>query len=101
MAELGYAYLLTHPGVPCVFWTHYFDWGEATRRRMDRLIKVRQHAGIHASSHVEIKEAGNGLYAAIVDGRVALKLGSRGWHPGGGWQLALDGEKFAVWTRSG
>ena len=101
MADLGYAYLLTHPGVPCVFWPHYFDWGEPARRRIDRLIRVRQHAGVHASSHVDIKEAANGLYAAIIDGRVALKLGSRSWHPGGGWQVALDGEKFSVWTRPG
>ena len=25
--EQGYAYILTHPGVPCVYWKHYFDWG--------------------------------------------------------------------------
>lgn len=23
----GYAYILTHPGIPCVFWDHYFTWG--------------------------------------------------------------------------
>ena len=23
---LGYAYILTHPGVPCILWEHYFDW---------------------------------------------------------------------------
>lgn len=21
------AYILTHPGMPCVFWEHFFDWG--------------------------------------------------------------------------
>lgn len=26
--EQGYAYLLTHPGVPCVYWKHYFEWGK-------------------------------------------------------------------------
>ncbi len=25
--EQAYAYILTHPGVPCVYWKHYFDWG--------------------------------------------------------------------------
>ncbi len=83
MADLGYAYLLTHPGVPCVFWPHYFDWGEAARRRIDRLIKVRQHAGVHAGSHVDIKEATNGLYAAIIDGRVARQAGIARLAPGG------------------
>jgi alpha-amylase len=97
--EMAYAYVLTHPGIPCVFWSHYFDWGSATRQRIDRLIRVRRGMGLHAQSQVEIKDARKGLYAAIIDGRVAVKLGSCGWWPGGGWQLAVDGEKFAVWTR--
>lgn len=97
--EMGYAYLLTHPGVPCVFWSHYFDWGGATRQRLDRLINVRKSSGIHSRSGVEIKEAQPGLYAAIIDGKAAVKLGSRPWSPGWGWALAVDGERFAVWTR--
>jgi len=97
--EMGYAYLLTHPGVPCVFWSHYFDWGGQTRQRIERLIKVRRVTGLHSRSGIDIKEASKGLYAAIVDGRVAIKLGSRDWCPGGGWDLAADGERFAVWTR--
>jgi alpha-amylase len=98
--DMGYAYLLTHPGQPCVFWRHYFDWGEPTRRRLDRLLQVRRLAGLHSCSTVDIKEADRGLYAAFVDGRVAVKLGSRDWWPGWGWQLAVDGERFAVWTRN-
>jgi alpha-amylase len=99
LVEGGYAYLLTHPGVPCVFWSHYFDWGSAARQQIDGLIRLRKAAEIHARSTVDIAEAGRGLYAARIDGRVAVKLGSRDWHPGGGWQLALDGERFAVWQR--
>jgi alpha-amylase len=97
--EMGYAYLLTHPGIPCVFWSHYFDWGASTRQQIDKLIKLRKGTGLHARSAVDIKEAHRGLYAAIVDDRVAVKLGSRAWSPGHGWQLALDGEKLAVWVR--
>ena len=25
--ETGYAYILTHPGIPCIMWEHYFDHG--------------------------------------------------------------------------
>jgi alpha-amylase len=96
---MGYAYLCTHPGIPCIFWAHYFDWGDYARQRIDRLIEVRKRAGIHARSVVDIKEARKGLYAAVTDGKVAVKLGSRPWSPGAGWQLALDGENFAVWQR--
>ena len=98
---MGYAYLLTHPGMPCVFWSHFFDWGTPTRRRIDRLIRVRKLAGLHADSRVEIRAAKQGLYAAVIDGRVAMKLGSHGLvAAGGGWRLAADGDRFAVWMRN-
>jgi alpha-amylase len=97
--DMAYSYVLTHPGLPCVFWSHYFDWGQATRRRIDRLMELRRSAGIHACSRVEIREARRGLYAAVTDGRLAMKLGPCDWHPGPGWQLAVDGDRFAVWIR--
>ncbi len=96
---MGYAYILTHPGTPCVFWPHFFDWGQATRQSIERLLHLRKHCGLHSRSHVDIKEASRGLYAAIIDGKVAMKLGRRGWSPGGGWHLAVDGDRFAVWLR--
>jgi alpha-amylase len=97
--DMAYAYLLTHPGIPCVFWSHYFDWGKATRRHLDVLLQVRRRAGVRAGSRVEMVDAAKGLYAAVIDGRVAMKLGSRSWWPGSGWQVALDGDSFAVWKR--
>ena len=97
--DMGYAYLLTHPGVPCVFWSHFFDWGEPTRRRIQQLIHLRKRTGLHAGSWIDVKESSRGLYAAIVDGKLAVKLGSRGWCPGGGWHHALEGDGFSVWKR--
>ncbi len=97
--DLGYAYLLTHPGIPCVFWPHFFDWGLVTRQRIEQLIRLRRAAGLHARSTADIREARPGLYAAVVDGRVAVKLGGQNWSPGPGWRLVLDGERFAVWAR--
>src|SRR5205085_1567690 len=67
--DIGYAYLLTHPGIPCVFWSHFFDWGEATRRHIERLLRVRKQARLHARSNVDIREARKGPYAAVVDDR--------------------------------
>jgi len=97
---MGYAYILTHPGIPCVFWPHYFDWDQYTPERIDRLIHIRKTAGIHSSSSIAIYEACRGLYAAIIGGRLAVKLGPQEWSPrGDGWQLAVHGEKFAVWNR--
>jgi alpha-amylase len=95
----AYAFLLTHPGVPCVYWQHLFDWDTYTQHRLERLIHVRREVNLHASASVHIHEAGKGLYAATVEGRLAVKLGSRSWSPGHGWRLAVDGDQFAVWTR--
>lgn len=96
---LGYAYTLTHPGIPCVYWPHFFDWDEYTRRRIETLLHLRKNAGIHSRSEVIIREARKGLYAAQIDGRVAVKMGTQHWHPGGDWHFAVDGDKFTVWAR--
>lgn len=93
----GYAYILTHPGIPCVYWPHYFDWG--LKGRLAALLKVRRDAGINSASRVSILKAEQGLYAAVIDGKAAVKLGDRAWDPGRGWKLAADGPSYAVWTR--
>jgi len=95
----GYAYILTHPGIPCVFWPHFFDWGEENRTKIGRLISVRKRRGLHSRSVVDIQAADQGRYAAVVDGRVAVKIGPGPWDPGPGWSLAVDGDDFAVWER--
>lgn len=96
---MGYAYVLTHPGVPCVYWQHFFDWDSYTRDRITRLMQIRKNNSLHAQSRVTIYEAKRGLYAAAIDDRVAVKLGTGSWSPGRGWHLALDGDRFAVWAR--
>ena len=47
----GYAYLLTHPGTPCVFWDHWQDGG-ALGDNVGKLIKARQQHGLHCRSKV-------------------------------------------------
>ncbi|MBU2573489.1 MAG: alpha-amylase [Elusimicrobia bacterium] len=101
---MGYAYILTHPGLPCVFWPHFFDWGRDYRDRILALMNIRRKAGVSSVSPVRIIAATNELYAAIITGRdqrVALKLGRNwGWNPGNGWTLAATGDRYAVWTQS-
>ncbi|MDO8803511.1 MAG: alpha-amylase C-terminal beta-sheet domain-containing protein [Elusimicrobiota bacterium] len=93
----GYAYILTHPGIPCVYWPHFFDWG--LKAPISALIKIRREAGITSSSAVSIVRAEQGLYAALIGGRAALKLGDKAWDPGAGWKLAAVGPGYAVWTK--
>lgn len=100
---MGYAYILTHPGIPCVFWPHFFDWGEQYKHQIQALMVVRKTAGISSTSRMAVLQATNQLYAAVIDGdrqRVVLKLGRNwGWNPGTGWTLATYGERYAVWTQ--
>lgn len=94
----GYAYILTHPGVPSVFWDHYFDWGIQDDIR--ELMDIRLNNGLHSESNVDIREARGNLYAAIVDNKVAMKIGPGNWSPGAGWTLAASGNDYAVWEKS-
>lgn len=36
----GYAYIMTHPGMPCVFWEHLFDWGQEVANTIKTLKEV-------------------------------------------------------------
>lgn len=96
----GYAYILTHPGVPCVFWDHFFDWG--LQSEISALIDIRKRNGIHNTSSLSIKAAQGNLYAAEIDGKVAMKIGPGNWSPSGsGWTLAASGSDYAVWEKAG
>ncbi len=101
----GYAYILTHPGNPMVFWTHFFDTGSGVRDAIKDLISARKSVRIFASSSISIAESRNDLYAAYIDGRngtLAMKLGSGNWSPdGSNWVLKSSGTDYAVWTQGG
>ena len=49
----GYAYILTHPGNPMIFWTHYFDAGNGVRQAIKDLIAIRKDVRIFASSSIK------------------------------------------------
>ncbi len=101
----GYAYILTHPGNPAVFWTHFMDGGSGVRNAIKDLISARKSVRVHSASTISIAEARNDLYAAYIDGKsgtLAMKLGSGNWSPNGnGWVLQTSGTDYAVWTQGG
>lgn len=96
----GYAYILTHPGIPTVFYPHIYDWN--LKSQIADLINVRRAAGVTSTSKVAIQEAAQGLYAAIISGNnqeLAMKIGPNDWSPGSGWTLKASGVNYAVWTK--
>ena len=68
--EQAYAQILTHPGVPRVYWKHYFDWGVDLQNKIRALINARKVAGVNAGSTVDpqANATGDGVYAARVIG---------------------------------
>jgi alpha-amylase len=97
---MGYAYILTHPGTPCVMWDHYFDWGEDLSNKIKTLMEARQSCGVHSRSKLKIVAATDGLYAATIDDKMAVKLGHDHWSPAGDdWTHVCGDHDWSVWRR--
>lgn len=96
----GYAYLLTHPGIPTVFYDHLYDCGNTMHDEIVKLIDIRKKQDIHSRSAIRILEAEPNLYAAMIDEKVCMKIGDRSWCPNDReWQLATSGHNYAVWHK--
>ncbi len=107
LVPAAYAYVLTHPGIPCVFWEH-FDG--ACGAAISELIGARQRSGVRSDSRLEVLAAEADMYVAAVQGskgRLVVKLGPR-WEMGPelvpkaseGYRLAASGKDYAVWERT-
>jgi len=105
----GYAYILTHPGIPCVFFPHYYG-GTYTKdgvtvvftsneTAINKLMAVRKANGINAYSSVVVSNSSS-FYSATIDGKVAVKIGPGTWNPGVDWILNTSGTDYAVWSKS-
>jgi glycosidase len=96
----AYAFILSMPGVPAIYWPDAFDWGLGDTLRA--LVRARRHAGIEASSQIERLRHHSG-YAAIVRGtrgHLALSIGSDFLDPGPGWEKWVEEEgRWTVWVR--
>ncbi|XP_024021365.1 alpha-amylase 3, chloroplastic isoform X3 [Morus notabilis] len=96
----GYAYILTHPGTPSVFYDHIFShYGS----EIGSLISLRNRNKIHCRSRVQITKAERDVYAAIIDEKVAVKIGPGHYEPPSGpqrWSRAVEGRDYKVWEAS-
>ncbi|XP_034682140.1 alpha-amylase 3, chloroplastic isoform X1 [Vitis riparia] len=96
----GYAYILTHPGTPAVFFDHLFSH---YRSEIASLISLRNRNEIHCRSTIQITMAERDVYAAIIDEKVAMKIGPGYYEPPKGqqrWTLALEGKDYKIWEAS-
>jgi alpha-amylase len=90
--EQAYALVLTHPGVPSVYWKHYFEWGDDLQNKIKALINARKVAGVHAGSDLFLQDNArrSGVYAAAVRGRQGM-LYVRVGGSDANWQPAFSG----------
>ena len=49
--QAAYAFLLSSPGIPCVFWPH---WVGEDHDAINRMIAVRRAVGLHSQSDVTV-----------------------------------------------
>ncbi|MBR6062010.1 MAG: hypothetical protein IKP67_08030, partial [Spirochaetales bacterium] len=123
----AYAYILTHPGYPCVAWQHYFSYAESgsngtdggaqyianntagtvdgssatLRQLIDTLIELRKSLGIEYDSTKEILSSSNSCYAARIDGLNGSIIVSIGSTTYGGdvsdYEVVAYGTNYKVW----
>ena len=93
------AYILSMPGVPCVFYPHWVTF----KNEIKAMINARYITGVHSESTVS-EEVGNGYYKATVignNGEIRLLLGPNSTYnkTPTGYTLAIKGENYGVYYK--
>jgi len=103
LLKRAYAYILSSPGTPVVYWSHMYDWGYGDFIR--QLIQIRRTAGIKADSAIEFHTGFSGLVATVSGSDQQLlialdsNLGSPGQVASGNFTQALtsDNGQVRIW----
>ncbi len=106
----AYALILTHPGVPCVYWKHYFEWGAGLQSKIKALINARKIAGVNSGSAVDLQNNARqeGVYAARIAGArgdLYVRIGGNDdqWQPGlsgySDYREYAAGDGWKVWVK--
>jgi alpha-amylase len=108
--EQAYAHILTHPGVPCAYWKHYFDWGDDLRNKINGLINARKVAGVKSGSkvHTQQNALAKGIYGAMIEGangELYVRIGGNDsdWQPSFSdyhdYREYVQGVGWKVWVK--
>ncbi len=95
------AYMLSMPGVPCVFWPHWVTFKDEIKK----MINARYKAGVHSESSVTDESVGDGYYKATINGTngsIRLLLGPNSGYNStpSGYTLAVKGTNYGVYYKS-
>lgn len=98
----AYAFILTTPGTPCVYWPDWYDWGHASE--INELIAIRKQAEITSASvwkHAPGEHGGIAGYVCDEKGKekIALSIGSF-FIADDNWEKAYEKDgNYTVWLR--
>ncbi|GMY28671.1 alpha-amylase-like isoform X1 [Fagus crenata] len=102
----GYAYILTHPGTPSIFYDHLFDWGlkdEISKlTAISTFPTIRSRNGINTQSIVNILASDADLYVAGIDDKIIMKIGPKtdlGSLVPSNFEVAASGKDYTVWEK--
>ena len=127
-ADIGtaYAFILTHPGYPCVAWQHYFTYAESGsivdpiqyiggntvpgtsntyRQHIDYLIELRNRIGIEYDDSVKTTGTSSSCYVGEItgnNGTILVKIGNVTAPTGEGYagnDPIYSGTNFAIWEK--
>jgi alpha-amylase len=104
----AYAFIMSSPGIPCVFYAHWSDPAHPNyKTTINNMIKARKTVGLHSESDVEVQNT-SGYYKAYSVGTCGAMLTYIGannsdWASnaptGDGWSLAYSGTGWAIYTK--
>ena len=125
----AYAYILTHPGIPCVAWQHYFTYAESgnsssagssqyiaennagslegssatLRQLIDRLIELRKELAIEYDSALSILSSSSSCYAAEItglNGSFLVSIGSSTYsNVSSDYTEVASGTNYKIWQK--
>ena len=95
-----YAYMLSMPGVPCVFYPHWVTFKDEIKA----IINARYKTGVHSESNVS-DECGDGYYKATITGKngsIRLLVGPNSGYNSkpDGYTLAGKGTNYGVYYKT-
>ncbi|MBQ8866543.1 MAG: starch-binding protein [Bacteroidaceae bacterium] len=95
--EAGNAFILSMPGTPCVFLTHWKEY----RDEIKQLITLRKLVGVTNQSGYAERNNSASLYAAEVtgeNGKLIVACGNGAYVPSSDFTLAVSGNAYKVYA---
>ena len=98
--QQAYAFILTSPGVPCVFWPHWQD--EANHDAIDQMIASRHAVGLGSESDVVVTKSSSYYEAQATGskGTLICRIGAKAPTTApDGYTLACSGNGWAYYSK--